>query len=51
MHGLTLEDARIESASLARAEHNSNKLVETEPNSAPDFVVGGVSLRGPHSRL
>ena len=31
MHGLTLEDARTESASLARAEHNTNKLVEREP--------------------
>ena len=31
MHALTLEDARTESASLARAEHNTNNLVETEP--------------------
>jgi len=31
MHGPILEDARFESASLARAEHNTNKLVEREP--------------------
>ena len=47
MHGPILEDARIESATRARAEHSTNKLVEREPKIRKVAVLlsGAISVR------